>query len=260
MKKIKKMINKRKGLFIKLFAMIPVIALFFQITLTTAHGAAPFSVESLIAGEGSDTVKIIVLLSLIAVVPTILLMMTCFGRIIIVLSFLRSALGLQQTPPNQILVGLALAITFFVMAPVFVQINDTALQPYNAGEINTQQFIDTATIPLKDWMLKQTTTQDVELFINLYTQDDLQNIAPKDLPMTIVVPAFVISELKRAFLIGFLLFIPFLIVDMIVASILMSMGMMMLPPVMISLPFKIMLFVVVDGWGLLVKTLVMTYN
>lgn len=259
MKKFKKMINKRKGLFIKLFAMIPVIAVFFNLTLTTAYGAN-FSVESLIAGEGSDTVKIIVLLSLIAVVPTILLMMTCFGRIIIVLSFLRSALGLQQTPPNQILVGLALAITFFVMAPVFVQINNTALQPYNAGEINTQQFIDTATIPLKGWMLKQTTTQDVELFINLYTQDDLQNIAPQDLPMTIVVPAFVISELKRAFLIGFLLFIPFLIVDMIVASILMSMGMMMLPPVMISLPFKIMLFVVVDGWGLLVKTLVMTYN
>ncbi|MBK5244554.1 MAG: flagellar type III secretion system pore protein FliP [Eubacteriaceae bacterium] len=259
MKKIKKMLNEKKELFIKLFAMIPVIVVFFNLTLTTAYGAN-FSVESLIAGEGSDTVKIIVLLSLIAVVPTILLMMTCFGRIIIVLSFLRSALGLQQTPPNQILVGLALAITFFVMAPVFVQINNTALQPYNAGEINTQQFIDTATIPLKGWMLKQTTTQDVGLFINLYTQDDLQNIAPQDLPMTIVVPAFVISELKRAFLIGFLLFIPFLIVDMIVASILMSMGMMMLPPVMISLPFKIMLFVVVDGWGLLVKTLVMTYN
>lgn len=259
MKKFKKMINKRKGLFIKLFGMISVVVVFFNITLTTAYGANA-SVESLIAGEGSDTVKIIVLLSLIAVVPSILLMMTCFGRIIIVLSFLRSALGLQQTPPNQILVGLALAITFFVMAPVFTQINNTALQPYNAGEMNTQQFIDAATIPLKDWMLRQTTTQDVELFVNLYTQDNLQNIEPQNLPMTIVVPAFVISELKRAFLIGFLLFIPFLIVDMIVASVLMSMGMMMLPPVMISLPFKIMLFVVVDGWGLLVKTLVMTYN
>ncbi|MGV8906004.1 MAG: flagellar type III secretion system pore protein FliP [Acetobacterium sp.] len=259
MKKIKKIVIMKRKSVIKLVAMIPVVAVFFYMTLTTAYGA-PFSVESLIAGEGSDTVKIIVLLSLIAVVPTILLMMTCFGRIIIVLSFLRSALGLQQTPPNQILVGLALAITFFVMSPVFIQINDTALQPYNAGVIDSQTFIDTASIPLRNWMLKQTTTQDVELFKNLYTQTDLTNIAAQDLPMTIVVPAFVISELKRAFLIGFLLFIPFLIVDMIVASILMSMGMMMLPPVMISLPFKIMLFVVVDGWGLLVKTLVMTYN
>jgi len=259
MKKIKKMVNKKRKHFIKIFAMIPVIAAFFYLTLTTAYGA-PFSVKSLIAGEGSDTVKIIVLLSLIAVVPTILLMMTCFGRIIIVLSFLRSALGLQQTPPNQILVGLALAITFFVMSPVFIQINDTALQPYNAGTIDSQTFIDTASIPLRNWMLKQTTTQDVELFKSLYTQTDLTNIEPQNLPMTIVVPAFVISELKRAFLIGFLLFIPFLIVDMIVASVLMALGMIMLPPVMISLPFKIMLFVVVDGWGLLVKTLVMTYN
>ncbi|KNZ42683.1 flagellar biosynthesis protein flip [Acetobacterium bakii] len=214
----------------------------------------------MLTGEGSDSVKIIVLLSLIAVVPTILLMMTCFGRIIIVLSFLRNALGLQQTPPNQVLVGLALAITFFVMAPVLTQINQTALQPYNAGTIDTQVFLETASVPIRDWMLKQTTTEDVNLFISLSTQTDLTNVLPGDLPMTVVVPAFVISELKRAFLIGFLIYIPFLIVDMIVASVLMSMGMMMLPPVMISLPFKVMLFVVVDGWGLLVKTLIMTYN
>ncbi|HAZ06282.1 MAG TPA: flagellar biosynthetic protein FliP, partial [Acetobacterium sp.] len=217
----------------------------------------------LLAGESSDTVKIIVLMTLIAIVPTLLLMMTCFGRIIIVLSFLRSALGLQQTPPNQILVGLALAITFFVMAPVLTEINEVALQPYNAGTINTQQFLDSAVEPIKEWMLMQTTTTDVDLFKSLAIQagqTGIENMPPAELPMTVVIPAFIISELKRAFLIGFLLFIPFLIIDMIVSSVLMSMGMMMLPPVMISLPFKLMLFVVVDGWGLLVKTLIMTYN
>ena len=203
------------------------------------------------------------ILTVISVAPFMLLMMTCFGRIIIVLSFLRSALGLQQTPPNQILVGLALAITFFVMSPVLTEINEVALQPYNAGTINTQQFLDTAVSPIKEWMLMQTTTTDVDLFKSLSIQSGqtgLENLAPQELPLTVVIPSFIISELKRAFLIGFLLFIPFLIIDMIVSSVLMSMGMMMLPPVMISLPFKLMLFVVVDGWGLLVKTLIMTYN
>lgn len=261
MKTLKMSRNTRKNILKRILGMIPVFAVFFQLTLTKAYGSTgDLSVENMLGGEGTDTVKIIILLSLIAVVPSILLMMTCFGRIVIVLSFLRSALGLQQSPPNQILVGLALIITFFVMSPVLAQVNETALQPYNEGMINTQQFLDTAAIPMKEWMLKQTTTEDVELFKSLTTQTDLTNTAPQDLPMTVVVPAFVISELKRAFLIGFLIYIPFLIVDMIVASILMSMGMMMLPPVMISLPFKIMLFVVVDGWGLLIKTLVMTYN
>jgi flagellar biosynthetic protein FliP len=245
--------------FTKLFGVIAFMIMFFQVSVSKAY-AAEFSLENLIAGEGSDTVKIIVLLTLIAIVPTILLMMTSFGRIVIVLSFLRNALGLQQTPPNQILVGLALAITFFVMSPVFIQVNNTALQPYNAGEINTQEFIEVATNPMKEWMLKQTTTEDVQLFASLSSDQTLENRTPENLPMTIVIPAFVISELKRAFLIGFLIYIPFLIVDMIVASVLMSMGMIMLPPVMISLPFKVMLFVVVDGWGLLIKTLVMTYN
>ncbi|AFA49267.1 flagellar type III secretion system pore protein FliP [Acetobacterium woodii] len=246
----------------KVLVVMPVIAILFFLTATKAHGAE-LSVEGLLAGESSDTVKIIVLMTLITIVPTLLLMMTCFGRIIIVLSFLRNALGTQQTPPNQILVGLALAITFFVMSPVLTEINNVALQPYNAGTINTQQFLDRATAPIEKWMLKQTTNTDVDLFKNLSIQagqTDVENLAPEQLPLTIVIPAFIISELKRAFLIGFLIFIPFLIIDMIVSSVLMSMGMMMLPPVMISLPFKIMLFVVVDGWGLLVKTLIMTYN
>ena len=254
--------KKRSVLLKKILVNLTVIAILFFLTAVKAH-AAELSVEGLLAGESSDTVKIIVLMTLIAIVPTLLLMMTCFGRIIIVLSFLRSALGLQQTPPNQILVGLALAITFFVMAPVLTEINEVALQPYNAGTINTQQFLDSAVEPIKEWMLMQTTTTDVDLFKSLAIQagqTGIENMPPAELPMTVVIPAFIISELKRAFLIGFLLFIPFLIIDMIVSSVLMSMGMMMLPPVMISLPFKLMLFVVVDGWGLLVKTLIMTYN
>lgn len=217
-------------------------------------------IDIMINGEGSDIVKIIIILTLISVAPFMLLMMTCFARIVIVFSFLRNALGLQQTPPNQVLIGLALFITFFIMAPVVEQINDTAYRPYNEGQIETQEFLDRASVPLKEFMLKQTTLGEVELYKELSSGSDLQNINPQDLPMSIVVPAFVTSELKRAFIIGFLLFIPFLIIDMVVASTLMSMGIIMLPPVMISLPFKIMLFVVVDGWSLLIKTLVMTYN
>lgn len=216
--------------------------------------------EFVINGQGSDVVKMIIILTMISVAPFILLMMTCFTRIIIVLSFLRNALGLQQTPPNQVLVGLALFITFFIMQPVLHQVNETALKPYNDGLIETQEFLDRASVPLKEFMLKQTTTGEVKLFKSLSQNEDVQNLEAADLPLHIVVPAFITSELKRAFLIGFLLFIPFLLIDMIVSSTLMSMGMIMLPPVMISLPFKLMLFVVVDGWGLLIKTLVMTYN
>lgn len=259
---IKKPVKKGKVTLKKALMILPVLGILFAITTSKAYGA-DLSVEGLLAGESSDTVKIIVLMTLIAIVPTLLLMMTCFGRIIIVLSFLRSALGLQQTPPNQILVGLALAITFFVMSPVLSEINQVALQPYSAGTVNTQQFLDLASAPIKEWMLKQTTAADVELFTTLSVQGgqtSVENLAPEELPMTIVIPSFIISELKRAFLIGFLIFIPFIMIDMIVSSVLMSMGMIMLPPVMISLPFKIMLFVVVDGWGLLVKTLIMTYN
>jgi flagellar biosynthetic protein FliP len=217
-------------------------------------------VDIAINGGSSDVVKIIILLTLIGVAPFMLLMMTCFARIIIVFSFMRNALGLQQTPPNQVLIGLALFITFFIMSPVIGQINETAFQPYNDGQIETQEFLDRASIPLKEFMLKQTTTGEVELYKGLSSTPNVQSLSPQELPMSIVVPAFITSELKRAFIIGFLLFIPFLIIDMIVASTLMSMGIIMLPPVMISLPFKIMLFVVVDGWGLLIKTLIMTYN
>ena len=183
-----------------------------------------------------DIVKIIIILTIIAVAPFMLLMMTCFARIVIILSFLRNALGLQQTPPNQVLIGLALFITFFIMAPVLGQINETALQPYNDDQIETQEFLDRASVPLKEFMLKQTTTDEVEMYKSLSSSADWEGTEARNLPLHIIVPAFITSELKRAFLIGFLLFIPFLIIDLIVASTLMSMGMIMLPPVMISLP------------------------
>jgi flagellar biosynthetic protein FliP len=216
--------------------------------------------EFIVNGQGSDVVKMIMILTMISLAPFLLLMMTCFTRIIIVLSFLRNALGLQQTPPNQVLIGLALFITFFIMQPVLHEVNETALQPYNNRQISTQEFLNKASVPLKEFMLKQTTKSEMELFKGLSDNKEVAKMEPQDLPLHIVVPAFMTSELKRAFLIGFLLFIPFLVIDMIVSSTLMSMGMIMLSPVMISLPFKIMLFVVVDGWGLLIKTLVMTYN
>jgi flagellar biosynthetic protein FliP len=207
--------------------------------------------EFIVNGQGSDVVKMIMILTMISLAPFLLLMMTCFTRIIIVLSFLRNALGLQQTPPNQVLIGLALFITFFIMQPVLHEVNETALQPYNNRQISTQEFLNKASVPLKEFMLKQTTKSEMELFKGLSDNKEVAKMEPQDLPLHIVVPAFMTSELKRAFLIGFLLFIPFLVIDMIVSSTLMSMGMIMLSPVMISLPFKIMLFVVVDGWCLL---------
>lgn len=217
-------------------------------------------IDIAINGEGSDIVRILILLTLLSVAPFMLLMMTCFARVLIVFSFMRNALGVQQTPPNQVLVGLALFVTFFIMAPVVGEINETAFKPYNEGVIETQEFLDRASVPLKEFMLKQTTESEMEMYKELSNSEDIQELSPTELPMHVVVPAFITSELKRAFIIGFLLFIPFLVIDTIVASTLMSMGIIMLPPVMISLPFKIMLFVVVDGWGLLIRTLVMTYN
>jgi flagellar biosynthetic protein FliP len=213
-----------------------------------------------INGGASDVVRIIVILTIITIAPFMLLMMTCFTRIIIVLGFLRHAMGLQQTPPTQVLIGLALFLTFFIMSPVFSEINETALQPYNDREIETTVFLERASVPIKEFMLEQTGIDELDFFRELSRDPEAENLSGMQLPLSIVVPAFMISELKRAFILGFLLFIPFLVIDTIVASVLMSMGMIMLPPVMISMPFKILLFVVVDGWGLLVRTLLMTFN
>lgn len=208
--------------------------------------------------EVVDSVKLLVLLTLLSLAPAFLVLMTSFTRIVIVLSLLRSALGVHQTPANQIIVGLALFLTVFIMAPTYKEINEEAIQPYLENRLSQQEAQERGVKPLRDFMLRQTREKDLGLFINLAGLEKPNT--PDDVPLHVVIPAFVISELKTAFEIGFLLFIPFLIIDMVVASILMSMGMFMLPPVMISLPFKLLLFVMVDGWYLVVKSLVESFR
>jgi flagellar biosynthetic protein FliP len=215
-------------------------------------------------GDGSfGVVELLFLVTLIALAPSILIMMTSFTRIIIVLSFMRSALGTQQSPPNQVLVGMALFLTLYIMQPVLTTVNEQAYQPYREGLITQQEFLDTAVVPFKEFMLRQTYTDDLNLFLSLSedgrSAEALIVNGPEDLTqigLDVIVPSFMTSELKRAFNIGFLLFVPFLIIDLVVSSTLMSMGMVMLPPSMIALPFKIMMFVLVDGWGLLFGNLV----
>ena len=210
--------------------------------------------------------ELLFLLSFIALIPSLLMMVTSFTRIIIVLSFLRNAMGTQQSPPNQVLIGLALFLTLFIMSPVIGEINTVAYQPLKAGEITTQQALDAAAVPLKTFMLKQTNVSDLNMFLSLSGEADTIDKASLESPeqltslsYTVIIPSFMTSEIKRAFLMGFLLYIPFMIIDLVVASALMSMGMVMLPPSMISLPFKIMIFVLVDGWGLLFETLVNSF-
>ncbi|MDE3020277.1 MAG: flagellar type III secretion system pore protein FliP [Pseudomonadota bacterium] len=212
------------------------------------------------AGGTTYTLSIQTLLFLTSLtfLPAILLMMTAFTRIIIVLSLLRQALGTLQTPPNQVLVGLALFLTFFVMSPVLNKMYVDAYQPYSTHQIGFTEALDRAEPPLKAFMLHQTRESDIALFVRIAHQGPIAK--PEDTPMKILVPAYVISELKTAFQIGFVLFIPFLIIDMVVSSVLMSMGMMMLSPVIISLPFKIMLFVLVDGWSLVIGSLVKSFS
>lgn len=205
-----------------------------------------------------DTLKLLILLTILTLAPSFLVMATSFTRIIVVLSILRSALGIQQTPPNQVLVGLALFLTIFVMAPVFREVNEQALQPFLNNQLNQEQAGEAAAKPLRNFMLKQTREKDLALFVSLSKMERPHN--PDQVPLTTVVPAFVISELKTAFQMGFLLYIPFLVIDMVVGSVLMSMGMFMLPPVMISLPFKLLLFVMVDGWYLVIKSLVESFR
>ena len=222
-------------------------------------------IQELIGVDASQPLEIIILLTLIALAPSLLIMMTCFTRIIIVLGFLRTAMQTQNTPPNMVLTGMALFLTFFIMAPVFSEINEVAYQPYVSEELTTQEALEAAAVPLKKFMLKQTTNDDLNFFLDLskteepeggYTEEYLQN----DLSLTVIVPSFMISEVKRAFQMGFLIFLPFLVIDLVVGSTLMSMGMMMLPPAMISMPFKILVFVLADGWNLLIGSVVASYN
>lgn len=230
-------------------------------------GDSPTSsvLQEVIGVDASQPLEIIMLLTLIALAPSLLIMMTCFTRIIIVLGFLRTAMQTQNTPPNMVLTGLALFLTLFIMAPVFAEINEIAYQPYVSEELTTEEALEAASVPLKRFMLKQTTNDDLNFFLELskteppeggYTQEYIEN----DLSLTVIVPSFMISELKRAFQMGFMIFLPFLIIDIVVGSTLMSMGMMMLPPAMISMPFKILIFVLADGWNLLIGSIVTSYN
>jgi len=235
-----------------------IILLFMCISNKVAYGG---TINMDINGNSAETVEILVMLTVISLLPSILIMMTSFTRIIIVLSFLKNAMGLQQTPPNQVLVGIAIFLTLFIMSPVIDEINVEAYEPYKSEEITQDEFFQKASQPIKVFMLKQTGNSELKMFMDMSNNEEITNTENiQDLPLTVVMPAFITSELKRSFIIGFLLYIPFLIIDMIVSSVLMSMGMMMLPPVMISMPFKILLFVVVDGWSLLFKTLITTFN
>ena len=207
--------------------------------------------------EYSLTLQILALMTMLTFLPSIVIMMTSFTRIIVVLSILRQALGLQQSPSNQVLIGLTLFLTLFIMSPVLDRINNEALQPYLEEQITSREAFDKAQVPLHQFMLEQTRIKDLNSFVEFA---DVHVDKPEQVPMRVLIPAFMISELKTAFQIGFMIFLPFLVIDLVVASILMAMGMMMLSPMIISLPFKLMLFVMVDGWGLIMGSLVNSYG
>jgi len=208
--------------------------------------------------EVVNAIKLVLIMTVLTLAPAILIMMTGFTRIIIVMSFLRQALGVQQMPPNQLLVGLSLFLTFFVMGPAFKELNENGVQPYLAGKISQDAAIENSLAPLRKFMFHQTRDQDLALFVKLAKIEKPKTRA--DVPTIVLVPSFIVSELKTAFQIGFMIFLPFLVIDIVASSVLMAMGMMMLPPVVISLPFKIMLFVLVDGWGLLIGSMVKSFG
>jgi len=203
------------------------------------------------------TLKILLLITILSIAPTVLIMLTSFTRMVVVFSFLRHAMGTQQMPPNQVIISLALFLTFFIMMPVWNEINRSALQPYLAEEVSYETALEQAAQPLKQFMLKQTREKDLALLMKISKIKKLKRAS--DVPLTTLIPAFVISELRIAFQIGFLIYVPFLILDMVVACVLLSMGMLMLPPIMISLPFKLLLFVLVDGWYLIVGSLIRSF-
>ena len=208
-------------------------------------------------GDNTQTVDIIILLTILTLLPSILIMLTGFTRIIIVLSFVRNALGMQQTPPNQVLIGLALFLTLFVMRPVFGEVYQNAYVPYTQGSITQNQFIEATMSPTRNFMLQQTMRSDLEFFIDL---SQAEITVYEETPNSVLIPAFLISEIKHAFQMGFFIYLPFIVIDMVISSTLMAMGMMMLPPAMISLPFKVLLFVMVDGWQLVIGTLMRSFN
>lgn len=253
---------KRKLLIVSLLLMTWSL---FAISIASAEPVNPIpNIDIQIGNSGSggapgtSSLSIILLITVLSISPAILVLMTSFTRFVVVLGFVRNSLGTQQMPPNQVLIGLALFLTLFVMSPTISTINEVALQPYIKGEITQSEALDKAAVPMKKFMYTHTRTKDLQLFMG-YTKMEKPK-SYEDIPLSVMVPAFAISELKTAFQMGFMIFIPFLIIDIVVSSVLMAMGMMMLPPVMISLPFKILLFVLVDGWYLIVKSLLVSFN
>lgn len=247
------------GLIMKFLAksltIFPILALFLAPEVSFAQDFAGVTSREMPDGstEWSLPVQTLVMMTALTFIPAVILMMTSFTRVIIVLGLLRTAMGTQTTPPNQVLIGIALFLTFFIMAPVINEINIVAWTPLNNNEINFQQAITLAMQPIREFMLAQTREIDMATFARIAGLENLQG--PEDLPFSVLVPAFITSELKTAFQIGFTLFIPFLIIDLVVSSVLMSLGMMMVPPITIALPFKLMLFVLVDGWSLIMMSL-----
>ncbi|MEG2295191.1 MAG: flagellar type III secretion system pore protein FliP [Oscillospiraceae bacterium] len=235
------------------------LVFFLIITSYTNNGGVSIDISGLTGENGNvQALEIMLFLTLFALAPSILIMTTSFTRIVIVLSLLRNAIGLQQTPPNQIIIGISLFLSLFIMNPVFSQINTEAYQPYSRGEITQQVALEKGIVPIKKFMLMQTTNSDLALFLKISNKVMPEN--PEEVPLEVLIPSFITSELKKAFTIGFLIFLPFLVIDIVVSTTLMSMGMIMLPPATIALPFKLMLFVLVDGWGLLIETLVAGFN
>ncbi|NBG87580.1 flagellar type III secretion system pore protein FliP [Isachenkonia alkalipeptolytica] len=243
------------------------VLFFLFLSLEVSHGQPSFPIPNVEIGVGeaqspdevASSIQILFLITILSIAPAILITMTSFTRIIIVLSFLRNAIATQQTPPNQILVGLALFLTLFIMTPVVNEINEEAVQPFLNEEIGQEVALDNALDPLRDFMYRQTRESELALFMDIGEVNmGIEDIS--QVPTTVLIPAFIISELKTAFIMGFILFVPFVVIDMVVASTLMSMGMMMLPPVMISLPFKLLLFIMVDGWNLLIGQVVTSFN
>lgn len=246
---------------IRLCLFIGLCLLFPASSVLAADGILP-AVTVTTAPDGSTqysvTMQILLLMTALSFLPAMLIMLTSFTRVVIVLSILRQATGLQQAPSNQIIIGMSLFMTFFIMSPVFEEINDRAVQPYINETLPIDQALLAGKEPLKTFMLSQTRLTDLDTFIEIAGYQDINS--PEETPMSVVIPAFITSELKTAFQIGFMLFVPFLVIDLVVASILMAMGMMMLSPMIVSLPFKIMLFVLVDGWGLVMGTLANSFG
>lgn len=237
-----------------------------DVTITSDDEPFGFNFNLSTDGKGSgisSTLQIVILLTIISVAPSLLLMVTSFTRILVVLHFVRSALATQTTPPNQVLIGLALFLTIFIMGPIFTQINNEAIQPLSRGEITQSEAFKLGMEPIREFMFKQVKSrpQDIKLFMDIakISNNDIAVYELADIPNSVLIPAFMISELRKAFIIGFLLYIPFIIIDMVVASTLMSMGMMMLPPTTISMPFKILLFILADGWNLIIGSVVKTF-